>query len=69
MGPNFLFVPPKHLGWMENMLFLDKLLKAWILSRGLNPLDPNQENVLKKSVLLTLAKFKNEIKKENKQGK
>merc|ERR1712203_718043 len=65
-GHNFLFALLKHLGWMENMLFSDKLLKAWMLSRRLNPMDPNQENVRKKLLLPILANYK---KKTNKKKK
>jgi len=51
---------------MENMLFSDKSLKAWMLSRRLNPMDPNQENVRKKLLLPILANYKKETKKKKK---
>merc|ERR1712203_1030022 len=65
-GHNFLFALLKHLGLMENMLFSDKSLKAWMLSRRLNPMDPNQENVRKKLLLPILANYKKEMKKKKK---
>merc|ERR1719266_754906 len=66
-GHNFLFALPKHLGWMENTLFSDKSLKAWMWKRRLNPMDPNQENVRKKLLLRILANYKKkEIKKKKK---
>merc|ERR1712008_337657 len=57
-GHNFFFALLKHLGLMENMSFSNKLLKAWMWLRRLNPMDPNQENVRKKLQLLILANSK-----------
>eukprot|EP00493_Phyllostaurus_siculus_P014547 UN14772 len=47
--PNFSFALPRLLGWMANMLSLDKLSRAWMSLRRLNPMDPNLENAPKKS--------------------
>jgi len=62
---NFLFVPPKHHGLMENTLFSDKLSKEWMSSKRLNHTDLNQASVHKKLLLLTAANCK--IRRSNKK--
>merc|ERR1712029_693451 len=56
--PNFSFALPRLLGWMASMLSLDKLSRAWMSLRRLNPMDPNLENAPKKSPLLTVVNSK-----------
>merc|ERR1711953_1277756 len=43
---------------MASMLSLDKLSRAWMSLRRLNPMDPNLENAPKKSPLLTVVNSK-----------
>merc|ERR1712048_935417 len=55
-GLNSSSVPLKHHGLTENTSFSDKLSKAWMSLRRLNPLDLNRAKVRKKFALLILAK-------------
>merc|ERR1712173_425368 len=51
------FICTAKTSWLDkNTSFSDKLLKAWMSLRRLNPLDLNRANVRKKFALLILAK-------------